>query len=81
MSLTADFVYDNIMYDLLVDGKVSYHGNVEYVSGHFTDGEVCELRVSSNQPESLKSFMEEYRAAKVNEPGLSMDKFIKRKTI
>ena len=50
MSLTADFVYDNLMYDLLVDGKVSYHDNVEYVSGHFTDGEVCELRVSSNQP-------------------------------
>ena len=77
MSLTADFVYDNLMYDLLVDGKVSYHGNVEYVSGHFTDGEVCELRLS----ESLKSFIEEYNAAKVNEPDLSMDQFIKRKTI
>lgn len=42
-------IYANLMYDLVVDDKCKYHGNIDYVSHHFADGTTSSCTVSKQQ--------------------------------
>lgn len=76
-------IYANLMYDLVVDDKYKYHGNIDYVSHHFADGTTssCTVTVSKQQTPELQPIVNEYFEALATEPGLSIDEFLKRKTI
>lgn len=74
-------IYENLMYDMIVDGKCKYYGTIDYVSHHFADGTTSSCTISKHQPPELQPIVDEYFAALETEPGLSMDEFLKRRTI
>lgn len=74
-------IYAKLMYDLVVDDKRKYHGNIDYVSHHFADGTTSSCTVSKQQIPELQPIVNEYFEALETEPGLSIDGFLKRKTI
>ena len=81
MDLTLNYIYDHLMYDLIIDDVVKLHGDVDYVSSHFTDGETNKLVISPNQPAELQSFVNDYLKALEAEPKLTIEDFYNRKTI
>lgn len=81
MDLTLDYIYANLMYDLTVDDAVKLHGNIDYVSSHFADGETNKLVISQNQPKELQSFVNDYFEALKTEPNLTVETFYNRKAI
>lgn len=74
-------IYANLMYDLVVDDKCKYHGNIDYVSHHFADGTTSSCTISKQQIPELQPIVNEYFEVLETEPGLSIDEFLKRKAI
>ena len=81
MDLTLEYIYDHLMYDLTIDDVVKLHGDIDYVSSHFTDGTTNKLVISPNQPVELQSFVNKYFEALEAEPNLTLEVFYNRKTI
>lgn len=81
MSLTLDYILENLMYDLVIDETVNLHGNIDYVSSHFADGNTNKFSVSKSQPKELQSFVNEYFEVLKIEPNLTIETFYNRKAI
>lgn len=80
MGFTFEYLLDHIMYDVTIDG-FNYHGNVDYVSSHFGDGESKDFRISKFQEPIIQPFIDEYFKVKETEPDLKLEDFYSRKAI
>lgn len=82
-----NYIYDNMQYDLVADGKIKYHGNLAYVSSHFGDSlKYHYMVISPNQPKDLQIFINDYLSYKEKERILGRellleDFYVKRRAI
>ena len=81
MSYSLDYIYDNIMYDVIIDHRTKYHGPIDYISSHFGDGNMNEVRISSKQPKELQEFVDSFFEAKKEDVNLTLEQYYKSKAI
>lgn len=81
MDFTLDQLLENVQYDLTIDNITHFHGNIDYVSSHFADGEKIEFHLSKTQNPPYADFIAEYHEIKKSEPLLSIEAFYNRKAI
>lgn len=75
------YIYDNLKYDLIVDNVVKLHGDIDYVSSHFTDGNTTKLEISHSQNAELQPFIDGYFEQLSKEPNLTIENYYNRKAI
>lgn len=79
--MDLNYIYDHIMYDLVVDGTIKFHGDIDYVSSHLGEGDSNSLVVSPTQTTELQSFVDGYLAELKTNANLSIKEYFERKTI
>lgn len=73
--MTLQYIQDHLSYDMIVDGNIKYHGDIDYVTAHMADGHKNVLTISDNQIPALKKFVKDYKIAAKNNPDLSIAQF------
>ena len=73
--MTLDYILDNMNYNMVVDNKIRYFGNIQYVSDHMADGKVTSLDISERQPANLKPFITNFLQARKSNPELTIQEY------
>jgi hypothetical protein len=73
--MTLQYIHDNLLYDLVIDGCIKYHGNVDYVTSHLNDGTSNTMDISDRQSPKLMEFVKNYKKAKKKNPSLTVEQF------
>ena len=73
--MTLQYIHDNLLYDLIIDGQIKYHGNVDYVTSHLNDGASNTMDISDQQSPELMEIVKNYKKAKKKNPSLTVEQF------
>lgn len=75
MDFSIEYLLENVIYDMVIDNSITYHGTIDYISDHMADGNVTSLNISANQIPILQKFTNDFLNEKRVDDSITLESF------